>query len=110
MGAADARASLNEMALRQNDRALGAFCARYCSVVERHHGVEDASLFPHLARREPQLEPVLDRLTEEHLVIHDAIQEVDRVLVQHMTRPENYDPIQDAIDLPDRRPPLAPRI
>lgn len=63
----------------------------------QHHGVEDASLFPHLARREPQLHPVLDRLREEHLVIHDAIQEVDRALVQHMTRPENYDAIQGAM-------------
>ncbi len=55
-------------------------------------------MFPHLATREPQLEPVLDRLTEEHLVIHDAIQEVDRALVQHMDRPENHDAIQGAID------------
>ena len=28
VGAGDARAALNEMALRQNDWALGAFCAR----------------------------------------------------------------------------------
>ncbi len=97
MRAGDARAALNEMALRQNDWALGAFCARYCAVVAQHHGVEDASVFPHLARREPQLEPVIDRLTEEHLVIHDAIQEVDRALAQHMTRPEDHDAIQGAI-------------
>jgi hemerythrin-like domain-containing protein len=98
MQAADARAALNEMSLRQNDWTLGAFCARYCSVVELHHGVEDTSLFPHLATREPGLKPVLDRLTEEHLVIHDAIQEVDRALVQLLARPENYRPIQGAID------------
>jgi hypothetical protein len=98
MRAGNARAALNDMALRQNDWTLGAFCSRYCSVVALHHAVEDASLFPHLARREPQLHPVLDRLTEEHLVIHDAIQEVDRALVQHMTRPENHDAIQGAID------------
>jgi hypothetical protein len=55
-------------------------------------------MFPHLALREPQLTPVIDRLTEEHLVIHDAIQEADRALVQHMTRPENHDAIQAAID------------
>jgi threonine dehydrogenase-like Zn-dependent dehydrogenase len=35
---------------------------------------------------------------EEHLVIHDAIQEVDRALIQHMTRPENHGAIQGAID------------
>src|SRR3984893_15890710 len=63
MRAGDARAALNEMALRQNDWTLGAFCARYCGVVTQHHGVEDASMFPHLMRREPQLKPVIDRLT-----------------------------------------------
>jgi hemerythrin-like domain-containing protein len=98
MPAGDARAALNEMALRQNDWTLGAFCARYCSEVAQHHALEDAAVFPHLASREPQLKPVIDRLTEEHLVIHDAIQEVDRALVQHMTRPDNHDAIQDAID------------
>jgi hypothetical protein len=35
-------------------------------------------VFPHLARRESQLKLVIERLTEEHLVIHDAIQDVDR--------------------------------
>jgi hemerythrin-like domain-containing protein len=94
----DARAALNEMALRQNDWAFGAFCARYCGVVSLHHRVEDLSVFPHLAGREPDLKPVIDRLTEEHLVIHDAIEEVDRALVQHMARPENRDAIQGAID------------
>jgi alkanesulfonate monooxygenase SsuD/methylene tetrahydromethanopterin reductase-like flavin-dependent oxidoreductase (luciferase family) len=98
MPAGDARAALNQMALRQNDWTLGAFCARYCGVVAQHHGVEDAAVFPHLAGREPQLKPVIDRLTEEHLAIQDAIQEVDRALVQHMTRPENHDAIQAAID------------
>jgi alkanesulfonate monooxygenase SsuD/methylene tetrahydromethanopterin reductase-like flavin-dependent oxidoreductase (luciferase family) len=98
MRAGDARAALNEMALRQNDWAFGAFCARYCGVVSLHHRVEDLSVFPHLAGREPDLKPVIDRLTEEHLVIHDAIEEVDRALVQHMARPENHDAIQGAID------------
>ena len=98
MRAEGARAALNEMALRQNDWTLGAFCARHCTTVTQHHSVEDASVFPHLARRQPELKPVIDRLAEEHRVIHDAIQEVDRALVQHMTRPEGFDAIQGAID------------
>jgi alkanesulfonate monooxygenase SsuD/methylene tetrahydromethanopterin reductase-like flavin-dependent oxidoreductase (luciferase family) len=96
--AEDARSALNEMALRQNDWTMGTVCARYCSFVTQHHGAEDAAIFPHLARREPQLTPVIDRLTEEHLVIHAAIQEVDQALVQHMARPENHGAIQAAID------------
>jgi alkanesulfonate monooxygenase SsuD/methylene tetrahydromethanopterin reductase-like flavin-dependent oxidoreductase (luciferase family)/iron-sulfur cluster repair protein YtfE (RIC family) len=98
MHAADARGALNEMALRQNDWTLGTICSRYCGVVAAHHSGEDSVLFPHLARREPQLKPVIDRLTDEHLVIHEAIEKVDHALVQHMTRPEGHDAIQDAID------------
>jgi hypothetical protein len=98
MHAAEARGALNEMALRQNDWTLGTICSRYCGVVAAHHSGEDSVLFPNLARRHPQLEPVIDRLTDEHLVIHEAIEQVDHALVQHMTRPEGHDAIQDAID------------
>jgi hypothetical protein len=86
------------MALRQNDWTLGAFCARYCGVVTQHHGMEDDAIFPHLARSDAGLPPVINRLRDEHLVIHDAIQEVDRALVRHINQPENYDGIQAAID------------
>jgi alkanesulfonate monooxygenase SsuD/methylene tetrahydromethanopterin reductase-like flavin-dependent oxidoreductase (luciferase family) len=98
MHAADARGALNEIALRQNDWTLGTICSRYCGVVAAHHRGEDSVLFPHLTGREPQLKPVIDRLTDEHLVIHEAIEQVDHALVQHMTRPECHDAIQDAID------------
>jgi alkanesulfonate monooxygenase SsuD/methylene tetrahydromethanopterin reductase-like flavin-dependent oxidoreductase (luciferase family) len=98
VSAGDARSALNEMALRQNDWTLGAFCSRYCGVVAQHHGLEDDAIFPHLARSEPDLAPVIDRLTDEHLVIHDAIQAVDHALVDHINHPDDYDPIQAAID------------
>jgi hypothetical protein len=94
----EARSALNEMALRQNDWALGAFCARYCSLVTGHHGLEDDAIFPHLARSEPRVGEVIGRLTEEHLVIHDAVQAVDRALVEHMRDPSDYGRIRDAID------------
>jgi alkanesulfonate monooxygenase SsuD/methylene tetrahydromethanopterin reductase-like flavin-dependent oxidoreductase (luciferase family)/iron-sulfur cluster repair protein YtfE (RIC family) len=96
--AGDARSALNDMALRQNDWTLGAFCSRYCGALTQHHGLEDDAIFPHLAQSDPTLEPVIERLVDEHLVIHDAIQEVDRVLVDHINHPEDYEPIQAAID------------
>jgi alkanesulfonate monooxygenase SsuD/methylene tetrahydromethanopterin reductase-like flavin-dependent oxidoreductase (luciferase family) len=98
LGAGAARSALNEMALRQNDWTLGAFCARYCGVVTQHHGLEDDAIFPHLVRSDATLAPVIGRLADEHLVIHDAIQAVDRSLVQHMSRPDDFEPIQAAID------------
>jgi hemerythrin-like domain-containing protein len=97
--AGEARAALNEMALRQNDWTLGAFCSRYCRAVAQHHGLEDEAIFPHLRRAESELEPVIDRLTEEHLVIHDGIEAVDRALVDHMSNPTDFDRLQAAIDM-----------
>jgi hemerythrin-like domain-containing protein len=99
LSAGAARSVLNEMALRQNDWTLGAFCARYCGVVTMHHGAEDGSVFPALVASDPSLAPVTSRLSDEHLVIHDAIQMVDRSLVAQMTNPEaDHFAIQEAID------------
>ena len=96
--AGDARSTLNAMAMRQNDWTLGAFCTRYCRVVTQHHNLEDVAVFPHLKRADPELEPVIDRLTAEHHAIHDAIEAVDRALVDHINNPHDFDRLQEAID------------
>jgi alkanesulfonate monooxygenase SsuD/methylene tetrahydromethanopterin reductase-like flavin-dependent oxidoreductase (luciferase family) len=99
ISAGEARSALSAMALRQNDWTLGAFCSRYCRAVAQHHTLEDDSVFPHLRGADDQLGPVIDRLTEEHLVIHDAIEEVDRALVHHLEHPDDFDRLQTAIDV-----------
>lgn len=76
-----ARSVVNTMAMRQNNWTLGAFCESYCRIVTGHHTLEDRSVFPHLRRREPGLGPVLDRLEEEHEVIADVLDRLDRALV-----------------------------
>ena len=96
--AGSARSALNEMALRQNDWALGAFCSRYCGVVTQHHGLEDSGVFPHLAKADPTVAPVIQRLKDEHLVIHDAIQAVDEALVEHVIHPGGFTGIEGALD------------
>jgi hemerythrin-like domain-containing protein len=99
LSAGDARSALNEMAMRQNDWTLGAFCSRYCNTVARHHGLEDEAVFPHLASADATLTPVIDRLADEHLVIHDAIEGVDRALVAHINDRDDFAPLQRALDL-----------
>lgn len=95
---ASARSALNEMTMRQNDWTLGVYCARYCTTVTQHHSLEDASVFPHLRSAEPGLAPVLDRLQEEHLVIHDVIEQVDRALVTFVSEPEDFTALDEAVD------------
>jgi hypothetical protein len=76
-----ARSVINTMAMRQNNWTLGAYCESYCRIVTGHHTLEDHSVFTHLRQREPDLGAVLDRLQEEHVVIHDVLEQVDDALV-----------------------------
>lgn len=76
-----ARSAIHEMSMRQNNWTLGAYCESYCRIVAGHHTLEDRSIFAHLRRSEPALAPVLDRLVDEHHVIHDLLDELDRALI-----------------------------
>ena len=69
------------MTLRQNNWTLGAFCQSYCRIVNGHHTLEDQGIFPHLRRSEPATGPVIDRLQEEHELIHELLERLDRALV-----------------------------
>ena len=79
--AGEARSEVQAMSLRQNNWTLGAYCQSYCGFVNGHHSLEDASVFPHLRHAEPAAGPVLDRLSDEHVVIHHLLDDVDRTLV-----------------------------
>lgn len=87
LDAGSARSHIAEMTLRQNDWTLGAYCASYCRIVTTHHTIEDQSMLPHLRSADPRLAPVVDRLQEEHLVIHDLLERVDRALVGLVSEP-----------------------
>jgi len=99
IGAGEARSAINQMTMRQNNWTLGAYCAAYCRVVTMHHGYEDSGVFPHLRRSDTGLRPVIDRLEQEHVVIHDVLDEVDRALVDFVARPTDFGPLSSAADL-----------
>ena len=69
------------MTMRQNNWTLGAYCESYCRIVTGHHTLEDRSMFSFLRHRDPDAAPVVDRLAEEHEVIADVLEQVDRALV-----------------------------
>ncbi|HET6507335.1 MAG TPA: LLM class flavin-dependent oxidoreductase [Baekduia sp.] len=79
--ATTARQHITRMTIRQNNWTLGTFCETYCRVVTQHHTLEDRSVFPHLRRSDPALQPVLDRLEAEHVTIADLLERVDQALV-----------------------------
>jgi hemerythrin-like domain-containing protein len=97
--AAVARSQLNQMTIRRNNWTVGSYCESYCRLVTQHHGAEDESVFPHLRARDRGLAPVLDRLQQEHAVIHEVLDAIDRALVAFIARPQETSGLQEAIDL-----------
>ena len=94
-----ARSAINEMTMRQNNWTVGAYCESYCRVVTQHHTLEDQGIFRHLRNTDDSLVPVLDRLQEEHHVIHDVLDGVDRALVDTVSHPGDYTKLTEAVDL-----------
>jgi alkanesulfonate monooxygenase SsuD/methylene tetrahydromethanopterin reductase-like flavin-dependent oxidoreductase (luciferase family) len=97
--AGQARSAINEMTMRQNDWTLGAYCASYCRVVTGHHTLEDEAVFPHLRASEAGLAPVIDRLADEHKVIHQVFSDVDAALVGLLRNPGDFSGLQRAADI-----------
>jgi hypothetical protein len=97
--AARARSELNQMTMRQNNWTMGAYCQSYCRIVTQHHSLEDVAVFPYLRARDDGLGPVLDRLQEEHRVIHGVLDTVDRALVNYIGQSGDTSELTDAADL-----------
>jgi hemerythrin-like domain-containing protein len=95
----DAVASLDEFAIRQNNWTIGAYCAAYYRMIALHHGLEDSDIFPHLRTCEEQLEPVIDRLAEEHDVIHDVLEGLHHALVELVADPGDFTELRRATDI-----------
>ena len=51
-------------------------CWRYCRFVHAHHTIEDAALFPMVRKQDPSLNRVIDRLEEDHLIVHHITERI----------------------------------
>jgi hypothetical protein len=54
-------------------------CWHYCRFVHTHHTIEDAALFPMVRRHDPALSRVVDRLEEDHLIVHHITERIAAV-------------------------------
>ncbi|WP_219514494.1 nitroreductase/quinone reductase family protein [Nonomuraea ceibae] len=55
-------------------------CLNLCQGLHFHHTMEDTRMFPHLDGARPDLAPVLARLREEHRVIQELVDELQKVV------------------------------
>jgi hemerythrin-like domain-containing protein len=80
----------------QPARSLRAHCAGFCAALARHHGAEDSTTFPLLARQAPELAPVLAQLQADHQVIAGILRRVDELAA--MAGPEDAGPAGGELD------------
>ncbi|MCK0172473.1 hemerythrin domain-containing protein [Aliiroseovarius sp. S1123] len=69
----------------QNVRQFGSLCGRECKVLTFHHDAEEYSLFPQLTGKgNDALRAVIDRLMEEHKVVHELLVRLERAAMALM--------------------------
>lgn len=93
-----ARGHLAKMTVRQNAWTFGAICMQYCRALTGHHTLEDASVFPHLEQRAPELGPVLTCLFAEHEVIAASVDAIDAALVRFAGDASAFVDVRRAVD------------
>ena len=61
-------------------RELTNHCMAFCSALERHHSGEDRSVFPALARKSPELRPLLEELERDHRFIAEILRRLNELI------------------------------
>ena len=75
-GGADAEALADEaasLAMVANYRRFGTLCGEHCQIVNLHHSIEDAVVFPAIAAQGEGFKAIADRLRAEHVVVHELL-------------------------------------
>lgn len=81
-------AAVQGLDMARNYRVFGTLCGRECHVLTIHHTIEDQQVFPALAARgEGGLRAVVERLQQEHLVVHELIERLEWAAMALMTAP-----------------------
>lgn len=99
---ADLRGQINQLTMRRNYEQFGAFCAQYCQIVNVHHTIEDRHLFPALEAADPSLGDVLERLSLEHVIIHEVLVQLDHAALAMATDPDRFADVDTLVDLLER--------
>jgi hemerythrin-like domain-containing protein len=61
------------LAMIANFRRFGNLCGQHCQIVNAHHSIEDAHVFPALAAQSDGYARVTERLAAEHVVVHELL-------------------------------------
>ncbi len=66
--------AISSMQMAANYRIFGNLCGRECQMLTLHHTIEDESIFPVLGDGSDGLRKVVERLRQEHAIVHQLLE------------------------------------
>ena len=75
--------AISSLQMTANYRLFGNLCGRECQMLTLHHTIEDHSIFPVLRQGSDGLKKVVDRLSQEHLIIHQLLEALEDKRQEH---------------------------
>ncbi|MCJ8521270.1 hypothetical protein ABID21_004347 [Pseudorhizobium tarimense] len=79
--------AVGSLAMSKNTRLAGTICGEECQMLTFHHTAEDQWNFPALTGHSAGLTRVVERLAEEHLVIHALIERLESAAAEAISVP-----------------------
>ena len=76
-----------ELTMVSNFRRFGNLCGQHCQIVNTHHSLEDAYVFPSIAAISDGYARVAERLQAEHVVVHELLERQIETLNVLVTEP-----------------------
>jgi hypothetical protein len=80
--------AISGLQMAANYRQFGNLCGQECQVLNFHHTAEDRQIFPALMKGSEGLRRVVERLIEEHAVIHGLIETMEAQAVSLIQAPD----------------------
>ncbi|MCC5978455.1 MAG: hemerythrin domain-containing protein [Salinarimonas sp.] len=89
-GSGDAHAlarDVGNMAMLDNYRRVGSLCGQECQMLTLHHTIEDQEIFPRLRNQSTGLKAVIDRLSQEHEIVHTLLERLEQAALVMVRTP-----------------------
>jgi len=89
-GTGDAAAlarDIGNMAMLDNFRRVGTLCGQECQMLTLHHTIEDQEIFPRLREQSAGLKAVIDRLSQEHEIVHTMLERLEQAAIRIVQEP-----------------------
>lgn len=89
-GSGDAHAlarDVGNMAMLDNYRRVGTLCGQECQMLTLHHTIEDQEIFPRLRNQSTGLKAVIDRLSQEHEIVHTLLERLEQAALVMVRTP-----------------------